>query len=109
MSQKVPIVLLGIEVIAVIAFAWRSWLWFGWKKVGPAAFSGSPDESCRQAALSCELLLLGVWICTVGYLAVRWRMESNGQKGASPIDGVLIGLPVLAWAGFCLAGAIVHD
>lgn len=62
--------LLILELLASAHYAWQSWLWLGWSKVGPLAYPGSPDATALYVnslagVKQAEGILLGLFAGSV--------------------------------------------
>ena len=102
--------LISIELLVIAGFAWCSWVWLGWSKVGPDAFPGSPDAaylyySSQHAALWSERLVIGTWAFAGLSLAMCSRSPSRRKEISPAIGGALIALPVFAVLTSHLLGA----
>jgi hypothetical protein len=80
------VALLVVEILVILVFAWRSWLWLGWSKIGPDAFPGSPDAAylyyaCQRGAIWSARLLVCTWIAVVSLVAIRWKSSSDRRVG----------------------------
>jgi hypothetical protein len=110
LMRRAFLALLLVELLVITGFAWRSWVWLEWSKLGPDAFPGSPDAAylyytCQRAALWSGRFLIGTWIFAGASLAICSTSPSRRTEISPAVGGALVALPVAALLISHLLGA----
>jgi len=102
--RRALILFLTVEIFVVGLYAWRAYVWYGWRQVGPDAFPGSPDavylyQSAERSSTWIEGLVVGILIGAVGIsLSYRASSYQPGSKAEAALRAAICVVPLVALA-----------